>query len=164
MRPVHDCFSVTILRILVGSLAAVVLVGMLACGEPEEDASVQAKMLPPATFDLAESGFHQSTVEVGLSEWVEVSVEVRQEKHDRHICGVPSLVDPFGNILQTLTPWQNTARETEGQYVYESRYAFIAATDGYYAVKLENQTCLIDEVAAVATVQWTVYPGQERSP
>ena len=98
---------------------------------------------------------------MALGERVEVSVEVRQEKHDRHICGVPSVVDPFGNVLQTLTPRQNDAKGTASHYVYESRYAFFAATDGAYGVKLENRGCLIDDVAAAATVQWAVYPVQE---
>ena len=156
MRLGHASIGVTILRILVGSLAAVVLGTLLACGQPGDETIPTA-----SSFDLLESGFHQSIIEVSSGERVEVSVDVRQEKHDQHICGAPSVVDPFGNVIQMLTPWQNTARETEGHYVYESRYAFIAATDGEYAVKLENRGCLLDEVAAVATVRWTVYPVQE---
>ena len=164
MRPGLDCFGVTLLRILVGSLAAVVLVGTLTCGQPENDDSVETLSPPSFPFDLSETGFHQSLLRVSSGRRVEVSVEVRQEKHDRHICGVPSVVDPFRNVLQTLTPRQNTEKETATHYVYESQFAFYAATDGIYGVKLENERCALDEVAAVATVQWTVYPGQERSP
>ena len=165
MRLGHNCIGVTILRILVGSLAAGVLMGMLACGQPEEEGSSSRVRFPlPETFDLLESGFHQSTFWVGADERggrLEVSVEVRQEKHDRHICGVPSLVDPFGNVLQTLTPQQISEKATNTHFVYESRYAFFVATDGEYAVKLENRGCLLDEVAAVATVQWAVHTVQE---
>ena len=143
------------------SVAAVVLGALLACGQSGDDESVQVRVPAPTTFDLLESGFHQSTVGVALGERVEVSVEVRQEKHDRHICGVPSVVDPFGNVLQTLTPRQNAAKGTATHYVYESRYAFLAATDGAYGVKLENRGCLLDDVSAAATVQWAVYPVQE---
>ena len=161
MRPSSDCLVDVTMRILVGSLAAVVLGALLACGQSGDDESVQVRAPAPTTFDLLESGFHQSTVGVALGERVEVSVEVRQERHDQHICGVPSVVDPFGNVLQTLTPRQNTAKGTATHYVYESRYAFFAATDGAYGVKLENRGCLIDDVAAAATVQWAVYPVQE---
>ena len=134
---------------------------LLACGQSGDDEPVQARVPTPAVFDLLESGFHQSTVGVALGERVEVAVEVRQEKHDRHICGVPSVVDPFGNVLQTLTPRQNAAKGTATHYVYESRYAFFAATGGEYGAKLENRGCLLDDVAAVATVQWAVHPVQE---
>ena len=112
-------------------------------------------------FDLLESPFHQSNIRVTVRERVEVSVEVQQEKHDRHICGIPSIVDPFGNVLQTLAPRQNAAQETSSHYVYESRYAFFPAVNGEYVVKLENQACLINEILATATVEWTVFPAQE---
>ena len=160
MRPNHDCLRVMTLRILAVSLAAVVLGGLLACGR-SGDETIVSWAPAPASFDLLESGFHQSTIEVKSGERVEVSVEVRQEKHDQHICGVPDVVDPFGNVLQTLTPRQNAAMGTASHYVYESRYAFYAAADGEYTLSLENQECLIDEVAAVATVQWMVYPVRE---
>ena len=137
---------------------------LLACGQSENDDSAETLSPPPVTFDLWETGFHQSLLRVSSGKRVEVSVEVQQEKHDQHICGVPSVVDPFGNVLQTLTPRQNAAKVTATHYVYESRYALYAAADGEYVVKLENQGCLIDEVAAVATVQWTVHPVRERSP
>ena len=167
MRLGRDCIGVTILRILVGSLATVVLIGMLACGQSEETHwlnPIPVTRPMPEQYDLLESAFHQSNIRVTLGDRVEVSVEVRQEKHDEHICGIPSVVDPFGNVLQTLTPRQAPEKVTATHYVYESRYAFYAAANGEYAVKLENQGCLIDEVAAVATVQWTVHPVRERSP
>ena len=145
---------------LIGLLAAVTLGALLACGH-SEDESVEPLAPPPETFDLSDTGFHQSTVEVATGDRIEVSVEVRQEKHDQHICGVPSVVDPFGNVLQTLTPKQNAERGTATHYVYESTYAFFAAADGQYGVKLDNRDCALDEVAAVATVQWAVYPVQE---
>ena len=160
MRPRRDCLGDMSLRIPV-SLVAVLLGALLACGQSENDEPVQARVPTAAAFDLLESGFHQSTVGVVLGERVEVSVEVRQERHDQHICGVPSVVDPFGNVLQTLTPRQNAAKGTATHYVYESRYAFFAATDGEYGVKLENRGCLLDDVAAVAIVQWAVHPVQE---
>ena len=160
MRPRRDCLGDMSLRIPV-SLVAVLLGALLACGQSENDEPVQARVPTAAAFDLLESGFHQSTVGIVLGERVEVSVEVRQERHDQHICGVPSVVDPFGNVLQTLTPRQNAAKGTATHYVYESRYAFFAATDGEYGVKLENRGCLLDDVAAVAIVQWAVHPVQE---
>ena len=146
---------------LIGLLAAFVLGSLLACGQSENDDSAEILSPPPVTFDLSETGFHQSLLRVSSGDRIEVSVEVRQEKHDRHICGVPSVVDPFGNVLQTLTPRQNSERGTATHYVYESTYAFFAAADGQYAVKLENRDCALDEVDAVATVQWAVYPVQE---
>lgn len=161
MRPGHDCIGVTILRILVGSLVAVVLIGMLACRQSEDDGPPPARMPTPASFDLLEAGFHQSNIRVTIGERVEVSVEVRQEKHDQHICGVPSVIDPFGNVLQTLSPRQNVAKGTATHYLYESRHAFFAATDGEYGVRLGNRGCLLDDVPAAATVQWTVHPVQE---
>ena len=161
MRPGRNFLDVMILRMLVASLAAVVLIGLLACGQSENDDSAETLSLPPVTFDLSETGFHQSLLRVSSGKRVEVSVEVQQEKHDRHICGVPSVVDPFGNVLQTLTPKQNASKVTETHYVYESQYAFFAATDGQFAIKLENQSCALDDVAAVATVQWTIFPVQE---
>ena len=149
MRPRRDCLGDMSLRILVGSLAAVVLGALLACGQSGDDESVQVTGAPmPTTFDLLESGFHQSTVGVALGERVEVSVEVRQERHDQHICGVPSVVDPFGNVLQTLTPRQNAASwDGNPLCLRVLRYAFFAAVDGEYGVKLENRGCLLDDVA-----------------
>ena len=152
------------LRLFVGPLAAVMLTALLACGQPSDDEPAQARVPTPASFDLLESGFHESTVRAATGERVEISVEVRQEKHDQHICGVPSVIDPFGNVLQTLTPKQNVSRVTETHYVYESQYAFYAAAAGQFGVKLENQSCALDDVGAVATVRWTVYPVRERSP
>ena len=146
---------------LIGLPAAVVLGSLLACGQSENDNSAETLSPPPVTFDLSETGFHQSLLRVSSGRRVEVSVEVRQVRHDRHICGVPSVVDPFGNVLQTLMPRQNAERGTATHYVYESRYAFFAAVDGEYGVKLDNRDCALDEVAAVATVQWAVYPVQE---
>ena len=161
MRIGRDCLGYTTIRILAASLAAVLLGALLACGQSSDDEPVEARSPAPVVFDLLEAGFHQSTVGVSLGERVEVSVVVRQERHDRHICGVPSVVDPFGNHLQRLTPRQNPAKGTDTHYVYESRYAFFAAADGEYGVKLENRGCLLDDVAAVATVQWLIYPVQE---
>ena len=161
MRPGRYRLCDLTLRLIHGSLAAVLLGALLACGQSENDEPAQARVPTPEAFDLLESGFHQSTVWAALGERVEVAVEVRQEKHDRHICGVPSVVDLFGNVLQTLTPRQNSAKGTATHYVYESRYAFFAATDGEYGVKLENRGCLLDDVAAVAIVQWAVHPVQE---
>ena len=163
MRPGCNCLGNMFLRILVGSLVAVVLGALLACGQSEDVGPVEARMPTPESFDLLESAFHQSTVLATLGDRVEVSVEVRQEKHDRHICGVPSVVDPFSNVLQTLSPQQNAAKGTAGHYFYESRYAFFAATEGEYGLKLENRGCLIDVVAAVATVRWAIHPAQELS-
>ena len=160
MRPGRYRLCDLTLRLVHGSLAAVVLGALLACGQ-SGDESVEARVPTPEAFDLLEAGFHRSTVRVALGERVEVSVEVRQERHDQHICGVPSVVDLFGNVLQTLTPRQNAAKGTATHYVYESRYAFFAAADGEYAVKLENRGCLLDDVGAVATVQWAVHPVQE---
>ena len=161
MRPRCDRLGDLIPRILAGCFAAVTFGALLACGQSEDSESVGTRMSTPVAFDLLEPGFHQTTVRATLRERVEVSVEVQQEKHDRHICGVPSVVDPFGNVLQTLTPRQNAAKGTATHYVYESRYAFLAATDGAYGVKLENRGCLLDDVSAAATVQWAVYPVQE---
>lgn len=140
---------------------AVALSVLISCGHSEDDLSPSAGTVFIETFDLLDSGFHQSTFVVGLVERVEVSVEVRQEKHDQHICGVPSVADPFRNVLQTLTPRQDTDKETATHYVYKSQFAFFAATEGMYGVKLENEQCALDEVAAVATVQWTIYKVQE---
>ena len=167
MRPGHERLIHVTHRMLAVSLTAVVLGAMLACRQSEEeDSSLRVSFPLPETFDLLESGFHQSTFGVGVDERggrMEVSVEVVQEKHDRHICGVPSVVDPFGNVLQTLTPRQISEKTTDTHFFYKSRYAFFVATDGFYSVKLENQGCLIDEVEAVATVQWAVHTVRERS-
>ena len=164
MRPGSAYVLDMTLRILVGPLAAVMLTVLLACGQSENDDSAETLSPPPVTFDLWETGFHQSLLRVSSGKRVEVSVEVRQEKHDQHICGVPSVIDPFGNVLQTLTPKQNVSRVTETHYVYESQYVFFAAADGLFGVKLDNQSCALDDVAAVATVQWMVHPVRERSP
>ena len=161
MRPGRDSLDVTTLRILAVSLAAVVLGALFACGRSGDDEPVENLSPPPTTIDLSETGFHQSLLRVSSGRRVEVSVEVRQEKHDRHICGAPSVVDPFRNVLQTLTPRQNTEKETATHYVYESQFAFFAATDGIYGVKLGNEQCALDDVAAVATVQWAVHAVRE---
>ena len=149
------------LRLLFGLLAAVVLGALFACGGSGDDEPVENLSPPPTTIDLSETGFHQSLLRVSSGRRVEVSVEVRQEKHDRHICGAPSVVDPFRNVLQTLTPRQNTEKETATHYVYESQFAFFAATDGIYGVKLGNEQCALDDVAAVATVRWAVHAVRE---
>ena len=166
MRPGRNFLNVMILRMLAVSLVSVVLGAMLACGQSEEENSLGVRFPLPETFDLLESGFHKSTFGVGADERggrMEVSVEVMQEKHDQHICGVPSVVDPFGNVLQILAPRQISEKMTDTHFFYESRYAFFVATDGFYSVKLDNQGCLIDEVEAVATVQWAVHTVRERS-
>ena len=160
MRPGRDGVLEISPRLILALLATFVMGTLLACGQPDDDESVEARAPTPASFDLLEAGFHQSSVDVALGERVELSVEVRQEKNDEHICGVPSVVDPFGNVLQTLTPWQNAAKGTATHYVYESRYAFFAAAGGQYGVKMENRGCTLDEVAAVATVQWAIHPVQ----
>lgn len=164
MRPGRNASCDLTPRLLFGFLAAVVLGGLLACGRSEETHGINpipVRRPPAEQFDLLESAFHQSNIRVTVGERVKVSVEVRQEKHDQHICGVPSVVDPFRNVLQTLTPRQNTEKETATHVVYESQYAFFAAAGGRYGVKLENRGCLIDDVGAVATVQWTVHPVRE---
>ncbi len=164
MRPSHERLGYMILRLLVGCLAAVVLIGVLACGESEEAHSVNPIPVTrpmPEQFDLLASAFHQSNIRATVGERVEVSVEVRQEKHDEHICGVPRVIDPFGNVLLVLTPRQNAAKGTASHYVYESQYAFLAAAHGEYGVRLENRGCLLNDIPAVATVQWTVFPVQE---
>ncbi len=156
-----NCIGGSIFRILAVLLAAVVLGVLLACGQPGDDESHQARVSTPTEYDLLESAFHQSNIRVAVGERVEITVEVRQEKHDQHICGVPSVVDPFGNVIQTLTARQNAAQGTATHYVYESQYAFFTAAGGEYGVKLENQGCLLDDVGAVATVQWAVFPVRE---
>ena len=164
MRSGRNCRDIMILRILAVSLAAVVLGIFLACGQSEETHGINPVPVrrPLAEqFDLLASAFHQSNIRVTVGERVEVTVEVRQEKHDQHICGVPSVIDPFGNVLLVLTPRQNAAKGTASHYVYESQYAFLAAVDGEYGVRLENRGCLLDDVPAVATVQWTVHPVRE---
>ena len=164
MRPGREHLVDMTLRLLAVSLAAVVLGAMLACGQSEETHGVNPIPVTrpmPEQFDLLESAFHQSNIRATVGERVEVSVEVRQEKHDEHICGVPSVIDPFGNVLLVLTPRQNAAKGTASHYVYESQYAFLAAAYGKYGVRLENRGCLLDDIPAVATVQWTVYPVQE---
>ena len=163
MRPERERLDVMILRMLAASLAAVVLGGLLACGQSEDEAA-DGREFAPTSFDLLEAGFHESAVWAASGERVEISVQVQQEKHDQHICGVPSVVDPFGNVLQTLTPRQIPEKGTATHYVYESQYAFYAAADGQFGVKLDNQSCALDDVGAVATVRWTVYPVRERSP
>lgn len=164
MRPGRDCLDDMILRMLAVSLAAVVLGAMLSCGESDDTHRLNPIPMTrpmPDQYDLMESAFHQSNIRVRVGERVEITVQVRQEKHDEHICGVPSVVDPFGNVLLALTPRQNVAMSTASHYVYESQYAFLAATYGEYGVRLENRGCLLDDVPAVATVQWTVFPVQE---
>ena len=104
MRPRRDCLGDMSLRILVGSLAAVVLGALLACGQLGDDEPVEARVPTPEAFDLLEAGFHQSTVGVALGERVEVSVEVRQERHDQHICGVPSVVDRSATFSKRSLP------------------------------------------------------------
>ena len=164
MRPGRERLVDITLRLFIGLLTAVVLGAMLACGQSGESHGVNPIPVTrpmPEQYDLLESAFHQSNVRVTVGERVEITVEVRQEKHDQYICGVPSVVDPFGNVLLVLTPRQNVAMSTATHYVYESQYAFLAAANGEYGVRLENRGCLLDDIPAVATVQWTVFPVQE---
>ena len=71
MRPRRDCLGDMSLRILAGSLAAVVLGALVACGQSEDDEPVQVRAPTPAVFDLLEAGFHRSTVWAALGERVE---------------------------------------------------------------------------------------------
>ena len=133
---------------------------LAACGQtnsPRGPNDFKVRRLPPEQFDLLESAFHKSAVTLALGERVEMVVEVQQQKDDYRICGVPIVRDPFGNALQTLALRQNTERETETEYVYESGLAFFPAIDGEYAVEFENRECLLGIVPATATVRWTVF-------
>ena len=139
MRTGRDCVINMTLRLFGGPLAAVVLGMLLACGQSEDD-FVEARVPAPASFDLLESGFHRSTV------WLGRASRGVGGRHDRHICGCRA-VDPFGNVLQSLTPRHNAVKRDWQPTIYESRYAFFAATGGEYGAKLENR-CLLDDVAA----------------
>lgn len=135
-----------------------------ACGLSVDSrtSNITSERSPPQSeFDLLESAFQQSTITAAVGERVEVTVQVKQEKHDNYICGMPRLVDPFGNVLQTLAPRQNTAQETPQHYFYDSQYAFFAASEGEYILKFENRDCLIELIPATAIVRWTVSPARD---
>lgn len=147
-------------RRLIPTLAAA-MVCLAACGSSVDDGTTpiaSERRPPPIEFDLLESAFQKSTITTTVGERIEVTVQVKQEKHDRYICGIPRVVDPFGNVLQTLSPKQNTAQETQQHYFYDSQYAFFAASDGEYVLRFENRDCLIELIPATAIVRWTVFP------
>lgn len=151
----------TVARRLIPTLAAA-MVCLSACGSSVEDGTTRIaseRRPPPIEFDLLESAFQKSTITSTVGERIEVTVQVKQEKHDRYICGIPRVVDPFGNVLQTLSPRQNTAQETQQHYFYDSQYAFFSASDGEYVLKFENRDCLIDLIPATAIVRWAVFPA-----
>lgn len=145
---------------LIPTLAAA-MACLSACGSSVDDGTTPVaseRRPPPIEFDLLESAFLKSTITTTVGERIEVTVQVKQEKHDHYICGIPRMVDPFGNVLQTLSPKQNTDQETQRHYFYDSQYAFFAASDGEYVLKFENRDCLIELIAATAIVRWTVFP------
>ena len=144
-------------------LSAAILL-LLACGSSVDSgtSNITSERSPPQIeFDLLESAFQQSTITAAVGERIEVTVQVKQEKHPNYICGIPRLVDSFGNVLQTLAPRQNTARETPQHYFYDSQYAFFAASEGEYVLKFENRDCLIELIPATAIVRWTVSPARD---
>lgn len=142
------------------TLLVLACVMLLACGpttSTEGPDAFKVRRLPPEQFDLLESAFHSSKVTTEVGERVEVTVEVWQQKDDQWLCGIPVLLDPYGNSLQTLAPKQNPDRETDEYYVYESGHAFFPAADGDYSIALENRECIAASVAATATVRWVVF-------
>lgn len=144
-------------------LSAAILL-LPACGSSVDSgtSSIASERSPPQMeFDLLESAFQQSTITAAVGERIEVTVQVKQEKHDDYICGIPRLVDSFGNVLQTLAPRQNTAQETAQHYFYDSQYAFFAASEGEYVLKFENRDCLVELIPATAIVRWTVSAARD---
>jgi|GEM_PF-2671949 hypothetical protein len=148
------------MKISVLTLLGLACVILLACGPTasnEGPDTFKVRRLPPEQFDLLESAFHTSKVTAEVGERVEVVVEVWQQKDDQWLCGVPVVLDPFGNALQTLTPKQNPERETDEHYLYESGYAFFPAIDGDYSIAFENRECIAASIPATANVRWSVF-------
>lgn len=150
----------TVLRAIIAVGLSLLALGVLACGRVdslEGPDGFKVRRLPPERFDLLESAFLKSTVTLALGDRVEMAVEVQQQRDDQRICGVPIVRDPFGNTLQTLALKQNTNRETDTDYVYESGLAFFPPINGEYTVEFDNRVCLSASVPATATVRWTVF-------
>ncbi|MBI4298835.1 MAG: hypothetical protein HY666_03655 [Chloroflexi bacterium] len=104
------------------------------------------------SIDLADLWLGVSTAPVEEGDRVDVVVSIRQRGDESARCGRPNVKDAFGNVLVTLSPYENQPG-VGATY----RYAFYAAAAGLYSVELDNKECDIRRTIAAAVVTWTVY-------
>ena len=145
-------------------LRCLILIGVTisasACGSISDSSSEPitsaTRSLPAEQFDLLEVTFPNSSVTLTVGARAEVTVEVRQQRDEELICGLPFLKDPFGNVLGTLQPRQESPKTSPQQYSYHSRFAFYAAANGDYSLEFENRECTLAALPATATVKWLI--------
>ena len=145
-------------------LRCLILIGVTisasACGSISDSSSEPitsaTRSLPAEQFDLLEVTFPNSSVRLNVGARTEVTVEVRQQRDEELICGLPFLKDPFGNVLGTLQPRQESPKTSPQQYSYHSRFAFYAAANGDYSLEFENRECTLAALPATATVKWLI--------
>ena len=145
-------------------LRCLILIGVTinasACGSISDSSSEPitsaTRSLPAEQFDLLEVTFPNSSVRLNVGARAEVTVEVRQQRDEELICGLPFLKDPFGNVLGTLQPHQESPKTSPQQYSYHSRFAFYAAANGDYSLEFENRECTLAALPATATVKWLI--------
>ena len=145
-------------------LRCLILIGVTinasACGSINDSSSEPitsaTRSLPAEQFDLLEVTFPNSSVRLNVGARAEVTVEVRQQRDEELICGLPFLKDPFGNVLGTLQPRQESPKTSPQQYSYHSRFAFYAAANGDYSLEFENRECTLAALPATATVKWLI--------
>ena len=114
------------------------------------------RSLPAEQFNLLEVTFPNSSVKLNVGARAEVTVEVRQQRDEELICGLPFLKDSFGNVIGTLRPRQESQKASPLEYVYHSRFAFYAAASGDYSLEFENRECTLSALPATATVKWVI--------
>ena len=145
-------------------LRCLILIGVTistsACGSISDSSyepiTSTTRNLPAEQFDLLEVTFPNSSVTLNVGARAEVTVEVRQQKDEQLICGLPLLKDPFGNVLAALQPRQESQKTSPQQYLYHSRFAFYAAASGDYSLEFENRECTLAALPATATVKWLI--------
>ena len=103
-------------------------------------------------IDLSGLSLGLSWLPAIIGDRVEIAIEVRQKGDEYARCGEPSVVDPSGNLLALLEPTSSTPGAGASY-----QFAFHAASDGEYGVKLDNTECNIRRTAAEATVAWVIH-------
>jgi hypothetical protein len=96
------------------------------------------------------------SVQASTGDRIELKVVVKQKPDQYRNCAEPSVLDPYGNIIASLSPKKEGTSNGEQETAYQ--YAFFAPTTGEYRVELDNHECSVALNSANAIVSWAVHP------
>lgn len=142
------------------ALLLVVTILLTGCGQnsgttPTASSDDSAPQVVTSEIALADRTQATTSVAIPADSIVSVSAVVHLERREDYAdCGGPSLMDPFGNLLLTMS--NHRSNDT---HMYE--YAFHAVAEGEYELVLDNAECDVRSaagapIASSASVTWTI--------